>query len=125
MHRSDRWYESVVLSGDRIGRTLGFPTANLDAGVLKDIKKEGVYAAEVHLGSQIYRGALYLGPRIVLGETTRVLEIHLLGFNREIYGETLRFRLGKFIRPPMDFPSREALIKQLQADVAAAQSYIA
>lgn len=114
-------YSGVVLRGDQYGRTLGFPTANLDSSILAHVEKEGVYACRVHLGSENYRGALYLGPRIVLDETTRVLEIHIIDFNQEIYGQTISFELGAFIRPPMDFPNLTALKKQFASDIAVAK----
>lgn len=66
------WFTGTVIRGDQVGRTLNFPTANLDPTLLAHIEKEGVYAAKVRLGSRNYRGALYLGPRITLGETKRV-----------------------------------------------------
>lgn len=116
------WYKGTVLRGDQYGRTLGFPTANLDAKILRNVKKEGVYAAEVHLGSRFYRGALYLGPRIVLGESKRVLEIHILDFEEEIYGQMLQFCLGPFIRPPMDFDGLGALKAQFKKDCRAAKA---
>ncbi len=122
MKTKELWRKSVVLSGDQYGRTLGFPTANLDAAVLSHVEKEGVYACQVRLGKQFYRGALYLGPRIVLRETKRVLEIHILDFDQEIYGETLSFQLGPFIRPPMDFDNTDELKAQFSRDVAAVRS---
>jgi riboflavin kinase/FMN adenylyltransferase len=109
------------MRGDQYGRTLGFPTANLDAAVLSHVEKEGVYACKVRLGKQFYRGALYLGPRIVLRETKRVLEIHILDFDQEIYGETLSFQLGPFIRPPMGFNTVDELKSQLNQDIEAAR----
>ena len=118
------WYSSKVVRGDQYGRTLGFPTANLDAEVLLHVEKEGVYACRVRLGKQFYRGALYLGPRIVLRETKRVLEIHILDFDQEIYDETLSFQLGPFIRPPMDFPRANTLIEQLEKDVMSAEAIV-
>ena len=116
------WYSATVQHGDKYGRTLGFPTANLDAAALSHIEKEGVYVCRVRLGKQFYRGALYLGPRIVLRETKRVLEIHILDFDQEIYGETLSFQLGPFIRPPMDFENIDDLKAQFSRDVAAVRS---
>jgi riboflavin kinase/FMN adenylyltransferase len=115
-------YTAVVLRGDQYGRTLGFPTANLDARLLTHITKNGVYACRVQLGSQFYRGALYLGPRIVLHETQRVLEIHIVDFDQEIYGQTLGFELGPFIRPPQDFATTNDLTQQLARDVAAVRA---
>ncbi len=115
-------YTATVLRGDQYGRTLGFPTANLDPNVLTHVETEGVYACVVHLGSHAYRGALYLGPRIVLDETKRVLEIHILNFDQEIYGQRLSFELGRFVRPPMDFPNITALQSQFLADIAAVET---
>ena len=115
------WYSSKVVRGDQYGRTLGFPTANLDAAVLLHVEKEGVYACQVRLGKQFYRGALYLGPRIVLRETKRVLEIHILDFDQEIYDETLSFQLGSFIRPPMGFNTVDELKSQFNQDIEAAR----
>jgi riboflavin kinase/FMN adenylyltransferase len=116
---SNQWYSSIVQHGDKYGRTLGFPTANLDPTVLKHVTEDGVYACTVHLGREKYRGALYLGPRIVLHETKRVLEIHIINFAQEIYGETLQFQLGPFIRPPLDFDDLDALKAQFARDIAA------
>lgn len=115
----NQWYSSIVQHGDKYGRTLGFPTANLDPAVLKHVTEDGVYACTVHLGREKYRGALYLGPRIVLHETKRVLEIHIINFAQEVYGETLQFQLGPFIRPPLDFDDLDALKAQFARDIAA------
>lgn len=112
-------YSGIIKRGDQIGRTLGFPTANLDATILRSVKQSGVYACVARLGEQQYSGVLYLGPRIVLGETRRVLEIHILDFSDEVYGQTLYFRLGRFIRLPSDFPTTADLVTQLGKDVQA------
>jgi riboflavin kinase/FMN adenylyltransferase len=120
----NQWYSSIVQHGDKYGRTLGFPTANLDPAVLKHVTEDGVYACTVHLGREKYRGALYLGPRIVLHETKRVLEIHIINFAQEVYGETLQFQLGPFIRPPLDFQSRDDLVQQLGADTTHAATIV-
>ncbi len=114
-------YSGTVIHGDSYGHALGFPTANLDPKLLAHVEKAGVYTCVVHLGSQNYGGVLYLGPRITLGETKRVLEIHLLDFNQDIYGQVLTFEIGSFIRPPMDFSSVDELKNQLRADITAAR----
>lgn len=119
MKQADAWYEGVVISGSQLGRTLGFPTANLDVAILDHVTQDGVYAANVRIDSQAYKGALYIGPRLVLDETKRVLEIFVLDFDGDLYGKTLEFQLGTFVRGPMDFDSFDALITQLEADVAA------
>ena len=115
----DTWYEAPVISGSKIGRTLGYPTANLDASLLDAVDQEGVYAATVMIDGTSYTGALYIGPRLVLNETKRVLEIFVLDFDGDLYDKTLKFQLGQFIRGPLDFNNFDELAKQLQADVAA------
>lgn len=113
------WREGVVIHGDQLGRTLGFPTANLDPSLAHDITRDGIYAAEVLVGETSYRGTLYLAPRLTLGETKRVLEIYLLDFSGDLYGQTIRFCVGQFIRPPQNFDSTKALKKQLADDIVA------
>lgn len=124
MNMTDMWHEAVVLSGSQLGRTLGFPTANLDAAVLADDTREGVYAARVRIAGSIYMGALYLGPRLVLDETKRVLEVFVLDFADDLYGKTVAFQLRTFIRDPMNFDSIDQLIPQLKADVAAIRAVL-
>lgn len=124
MKQAELWYEGIVISGSQLGRTLGFPTANLDPTILKDVSKGGVYAASVRIDGQAYTGALYIGPRLILDETKRVLEIFVLDFDGDLYGKTLDFQLGGFVRGPMDFDSFEALTAQLEADVAAIRAAV-
>lgn len=119
---SNEWRRGKVLHGDQTGRTLGFPTANFEPGLANDITQEGVYAARVLVDTVQYQGALYIGPRITLGETQRVLEIHLLDFNDDLYDKDLQFQIGQFIRPPMDFDSVDALKAQLAHDVSSVRS---
>lgn len=111
------WYESIVLEGNKLGRTIGFPTLNLDPNVLPADTMEGVYRARVVHDGHSYVGALYIGPRLVINETKRVLEIYVLDFNQDIYGEVVRFCLERFIRGIMDFSSLEDLKRQLAQDI--------
>lgn len=113
------WHTGKVQRGDKIGRTLGFPTANLDPTELDNISRDGVYAAQVAVAHAHYRGVLYLGPRLTLGETRRVLEIHLVDFSGDLYDQVISFTLGPYIRPPRNFDSTQALKDQLAEDVAA------
>lgn len=115
------WYSSQVFKGDQSGRTIGFPTINLDPSVIPQHMQQGVYAAIVkHQGKQ-YIGALYLGPRLVVGETKTVLEIHLLDFDKEIYGENVSFQIKDFVRGILDFASFDEMKQQLQKDITAIQ----
>jgi riboflavin kinase/FMN adenylyltransferase len=101
-----------------LGRTIGFPTLNLDVSVLSNDLKEGVYASTLQIHGKSYKGMLYLGPRLVVGETKTVLEIHVFDFDQEIYGDEVEFEIGKYIRGIANFSSMEEMKKQLQNDKA-------
>ncbi|HLL60482.1 MAG TPA: riboflavin kinase [Candidatus Nitrosocosmicus sp.] len=114
---NNSWYKSVVFNGNQLGRTIGYPTANLDPNVLRKNLKEGVYSCYVDYQNKLYKGALYFGPRLVLNETKRVLEIYIINFNDNIYNKIIKFKLIKFIRGIKTFPSFEDLKKQLEEDI--------
>ncbi|MEK7078875.1 MAG: riboflavin kinase [Patescibacteria group bacterium] len=111
------WCKAKVLLGSKSGRSIGFPTVNLDPRIIIDTYKEGIYASQVKYGGKIYLGALYLGPRLVKGEKNTILEIHILDFKKEIYGEEIEFEVGKFIREIMDFKTMEELKSQIEKDI--------
>jgi riboflavin kinase/FMN adenylyltransferase len=129
-----KYYQSTVFHGDKSGRTINFPTINLDPSVIPQDTKPGVYASRVRLADTQFSdsmladtefiGALYFGPRLVKGETHNVLEIFLLDFEKEIYGQTVKFCLEKFIRPVLDFASLDELKQQLQKDIEAVRNAV-
>ena len=110
------WYEGVVIKCAQDGRTIGFPTINLDPTIVAKIK-EGIYAAKVKHNEKIYLGALYFGPRLVKQETHNVLEIFLLEFDKEVYDETIQFQLGKYIRGIQNFASMDEMKIQIKQDI--------
>jgi len=113
-------YSSEVFLGSQLGRTIGFPTLNLDVSLLENAAQnyqKGVYACRVFIADRWYEGALYFGPRLVLDEQKNVLEIFVINFSSEIYGQVVEFQLGAFIRPVMDFASLAELQEQLAQDV--------
>ncbi|KXK27285.1 MAG: RNA-binding riboflavin kinase RibR [candidate division WS6 bacterium OLB20] len=114
----ENWVQATVLHGDRQGRTIGYPTVNLDPSLLPVDLTRGVYACTVRYDGMTYLGALYFGPKLVNNKEADVLEIHLLEFNKTIYGEEIQFKLADFIRGVMDFDSYPDLRKQLMADIA-------
>ena len=113
----DVWYSGVVVSGTKTGRKIGFPTVNLNPQILGSKIICGVYECWVRYGSKEYLGAMYFGPRLVLCEKNIVLEIHILGFNKDIYNKKIKFRIGRLIRPPRNFNNIEDLIGQIQKDL--------
>ena len=107
----------VVVAGNRQGRTMGFPTANLQLyEPLKLVPGNGVYAVEVEVLGQQYKGMCNIGTRPTVGGTTRTIETHILDFDQDIYGLPLRLRFVRRLRDERKFPSLDALRAQLQTD---------
>jgi len=107
----------VVVAGNRLGRTIGFPTANMQLyEPLKLVPENGVYAVEVEVLGKTWRGMCNIGLRPTVGGTSRTIETHILDFDEDIYGLPLRLRFLRRIREERKFPSLEALRKQLILD---------
>ena len=107
----------VVVAGNRMGRTIGFPTANMQLyEPLKLVPGNGVYVVEVEVLGQWYRGMCNSGTRPTVGGVSRTIETHILDFEQDIYGLPLRLRFVRRIRDERKFPSLEALREQLALD---------
>ncbi|HRW76468.1 MAG TPA: bifunctional riboflavin kinase/FAD synthetase [Saprospiraceae bacterium] len=107
-----------VVKGEQIGRTLGFPTANIRIDARsKLIPPDGIYAAYAHWGGTRFEAMLYIGRKPTLDKSLdRVIEVHLLDFNEQIYGEHLSIDMVKFIREDTQFADRDALQNQIRMD---------
>jgi riboflavin kinase/FMN adenylyltransferase len=112
----------TVVSGEKLGRKLGFPTANLSAHS-EQFPPNGVYVAEARLAGTLYRGVANLGyrPTISAGKPERLLELHLFDLEREIYGEEMEVRFLRYLRPEQKFENVEALKAQIARDVEQAR----
>ena len=117
-----------VVEGNRIGRTLGYPTANLSMDGLH-LPRFGVYAVKVevmdgpHAG--LRDGVASLGVRPMFGENAPNLEVHVFDFSGDLYGAHLSVALVDFLRGEEKFDSVEALISQMDADSARARKILA
>lgn len=106
-----------VVKGDKIGRELGYPTANIDIDSHhKLIPNEGIYAVTVEYGHQLVKGMLYIGNRPTIDGSRRSIEVNLFDFNKEIYGERLKINLISFLREDIRFDGLDALKEQLHID---------
>jgi riboflavin kinase/FMN adenylyltransferase len=106
-----------VVMGDKLGRILGFPTANLEIDThYKLIPVDGIYAVTVHHEHGRYKGMMYIGNRPTVNGTKRNLEVNVFDFNREIYGESLTVFFHKLIRDDSKFNDLEELKEQLHQD---------
>jgi len=105
-----------VVEGRKIGRTLGFPTANLEFLNSEETPENGVYAVDVIVQNKAFLGVLNVGNRPTFGTSEKISEVHILDFNREIYGEILNINVRKFIRQEQTFDTPETLKKQIEQD---------
>lgn len=107
----------LVIKGDQIGRGLGFPTANLhtdDEGKL--IPGDGIYAVYATLKNERYHALVNIGYRPTFGGKDRRIEVYILDFNKDIYGEKLNLEFVEFIRGEEKFDSPEALVDAMRGD---------
>ena len=110
--------EGTVVDGYKVGRKIGFPTANLQVDFPnKLIPSVGVYAVFVHVNGQKYKGMLNIGHRPTINNGNDLsIEVHILDFQGDIYHQKIRIELVDFLRPEMKFNSIDELISQMQKD---------
>lgn len=115
----------IVLGAQR-GRTLGFPTANVTLDEhRKAVPKNGVYIVKCRLKDEIHFGIMNIGYRPTFeNKHELVLEVHILNFNRDIYGRSIEVEFLKRLRDEVKFESKEALIHQIEMDKNIAQGII-
>ncbi len=115
--RYSYYVSGLVVKGNQIGRTIGFPTANLQVEPHKLIPEEGIYAVWVHCNQEIYKGMLYIGRRTTLGnDLERTVEVNIFDFANDIYGQTVRLQFVKRLRGEQKFESLTAMQAQLARD---------
>ena len=106
-----------VIKGDKIGRTIGFPTANIFVEEsYKLIPADGIYAVTVDLNEGSFKGMAYIGQRPTINGMTRNIEVNIFEFNQEIYGQDITMTFMEFLRHDVKFTGLEALKVQLQQD---------
>lgn len=113
-----------VLQGRQLGRTLGFPTANLDIWQRQALPAYGVYAAYAWLAERRFSAAVNLGVRPTVDGQHLAVEAHLLDFSGDLYGQTLRLEFMARIRPEIKFSGLDALKAQIATDVAAIRALL-
>lgn len=114
-----------VIHGDKRGRTIGFPTANLEIPREKLLPAYGVYACWVELRGERLPGIVNIGQRPTFDPPKLMIEAHLFDWSGDIYGETLSVSLVQRIRAEQAFPGVQALIAQITADCQVARRALA
>lgn len=114
----------IVIHGDARGRTLGFPTANIQMQHDELLPGLGVYVVEIKIGNQWYQGMASIGHNITFGDHFNLsVEINILNFDEEIYGESVAIRWHHRLRSEKKFDNVNDLIRRLEEDKIATASY--
>ena len=118
-------FSGRVTRGQGRGRTLGFPTANLLPQGDKPLP-QGVFAAEVQYpGSRVLPAVAHIGPRPTFAETALVIELHILDFTGDLYGQNLQVALVKKLRDQRAFARPDELVGQIRRDIHQARALFA
>lgn len=113
------FFSGLVIEGNKLGRTIGYPTANLQiADEQKLIPANGVYAVEVKVEGfdKVYKGMMNIGVRPTIDGTNKVTEVNIFDFDETIYGKTVKVFLKKRLRSEIKFNGLDALKEQLAKD---------
>jgi len=110
-----------VIMGDKLGRLLGFPTANIEIDTFyKLVPADGIYAVKVRYSASVFKGMLYIGNRPTIDGVKRNIEVNIFDFNEDLYGESLTIYFHDMIRSDIKFNDLEELKNQLFLDREAA-----
>ena len=116
----------TVVKGDQVGRTIGFPTANIGLDfVRKLVPSDGVYLGRVRIDERSYKAMANVGRRPTVGATQRSVEVHVLNYEGDLYGKRICFEVVKKHREVLHFNTLEDLKNQLAKDRDAAQAELA
>jgi riboflavin kinase/FMN adenylyltransferase len=116
--------QGPVAEGDRRGRTIGFPTANIAVDQQHVLPADGVYVCDAEVGGRRYGAVTNIGLRPTFDGTRRKVEAYLLDFTDDIYAETLRLTLRHRLRGEKKFDGIAALVAQISADVATSRAWL-
>jgi riboflavin kinase/FMN adenylyltransferase len=114
--------EGEVIHGSQRGRTLGWPTANLEAPSERVLPPDGIYAATTQRQDRRLESVAYIGTRPTFGPGDRVIEVYLLDRDTDLYGERIAVQFVERLRGDATFDSPEALSAQIEEDVRQARS---
>ena len=121
----DFFFEGEVFHGDKLGRELGYPTANLKSTDEEKISMgDGIYAVYADVEQKTYKGMMSIGFRPTVNGKVRVTEVNLFDFNKEIYGQVIRVHVKKYLRSEVRFNNLEELKQQLHKDKEESLKYL-
>ncbi len=106
----------TVVHGKKIGRTIGYPTANIETENIKLLPKKGAYIVEVFVKNQSYKGMLSIGTNPTVNGEKLTVEVYILGFEEEIYDENITVKFRDFLHDEIKFEGMEKLVERLDED---------
>ncbi|MDB5221741.1 MAG: riboflavin biosynthesis protein RibF [Chitinophagaceae bacterium] len=123
----DYFFEGLVIDGNKLGRTLGYPTANLSLNDKnKLIPGNGIYAVQLTIGREqlILKGMMSIGIRPTIANSERTIEVNIFDFDKDIYGKSIRVYLKKYLREEKKFSGLEELKNAIAQDKIDALKYV-
>ncbi|MDE5835099.1 MAG: bifunctional riboflavin kinase/FAD synthetase [Ruminococcus sp.] len=116
---------TTVVHGNKIGRTINFPTINQNYSKGQLVLKYGVYFTTTYINNKKYKSITNIGVKpTIAGKRTPLAETHILDFSGNLYGKNIKVEFNKFIRPEMKFSSVEELREQISRDIAEVRSFM-
>lgn len=112
-----------VVHGKKIGRTIGYPTANIDTETIKLLPKKGAYIVEVLVRGKSYKGMLSVGTNPTVNGETLTVEVYILDFEADIYNENITVKFRDFLHEEIKFEGLEKLIERLDEDKKITNNY--
>ena len=105
-----------VIHGQKIGRTIGYPTANINVDAIKLLPKNGAYIVDVFVNEIHFKGMLSIGTNPTVEGKTKTVEVYILDFNEDIYGKEISVNFRDYLHDEIKFESLEKLIVRLDED---------
>lgn len=112
-----------VIHGKKLGRTIGYPTANIEVENLKLLPKKGAYIVEVFVNNQHYKGMLSIGTNPTVNGKELSVEVYILDFNEDIYGKEISVNFHSYLHDEIKFDGLDGLIERLDEDKKLTESY--
>ncbi|MCU7616667.1 bifunctional riboflavin kinase/FAD synthetase [Chryseobacterium sp. PBS4-4] len=114
----------TVVHGKKLGRTIGYPTANIETESIKLLPKKGAYIVEVFVKGQQYKGMLSVGTNPTVNGEKLTVEVYILDFEGDIYDQNITVKFRDFLHEEIKFESLEKLIERLDEDKKLTKSFI-
>ncbi len=116
LYNKDLTISGTIIHGQKIGRKINFPTANIEVDNFNLLPNHGVYAVIVKIQEKQYYGMINVGNKPTFNSNKMSFEVHILNFNEDIYNEKIEVHFVKFLRNQLKFESIEELKNQLDKD---------